>query len=492
MLPDSQPLGAAIGAGRWGQAAGLLAPLWCCAVPVVALWRGFRRDRQDRMQGGQRERRATAAAGPIAVWRRRRAHAAPGATDRHHQDGLRVGVDEAGLPVRVALPRAHVTIVGGSNTGKTNTAQILLEGQVAAGGGFIVIDGKGGTDLPHHALTLGRRFERPVALWSITGFADPALERQRTTWNPLGDATPTEVKDRIAAAEPQTEPYYAAVAARGLLIAAATIAAGRQPIRLDRLSALLDDPTTLATALPHTLPGAHIEARWLASLDPGERSALRGAAVRLRTMVASDGGPALLPSPREIQLLRAMRERWLVVFSLPQGLYPALVPQVTRYLLAALSSACARIENTATPSNAMVFVDELSAFDGDQLASGLERGRSAGVRYILATQSLSNLRSAGDTKLHDAALDNAELVVIHRQATPDAVELLASLAGTEDHWQHTHQTLPTGDSGLGSRRLTDRYIAHPNTIRRLPTGHAILITHRPTFTVQHVHIDHAT
>jgi type IV secretory pathway TraG/TraD family ATPase VirD4 len=141
----------------------------------------------------------------------------------------------------------------------------------------------------------------------------------------------------------------------------------------------------------------------------------------------------------------------------------------------------------------MVFVDELSAFDGDGLCAGFERGRSAGVRFLVATQSLSNLATAGGDKLLHAALDNAELLVIHRQAVPDAAETLAATAGTEETWEHTHKVSDAAGLRIGwdetgdrARRLTERFRAHPNLIKSLGQGEAVTVTQRPGFAVRRI------
>jgi hypothetical protein len=452
------------------------------------LWR----NRRDLLRGGEAERTVTEAIGPLEYRRIRRAAEQARADGPRTTDGFLLGTDTRGAPVRIQPLLAHGTIVGGSNSGKTNTAAVILEAHVAGdGGGFVVLDGKGGRDLPDLAVQLAERHGRPVSLWSIRPYGDPRLDAHRRPWNAVGDADPTEVKDRIAASEEQTEPYYAAVAARGLLAAARLVAETTGVQRLDALAAALEDPATLGTALEATAPD---EAAWLTSLLADERSALRGMATRLRTMTNSDGAEALLPAhdpSAEIRLHDAIREGHLVVFTLPQGLYPDLVPHVTRYALSTLNAVCTRIEQSGIKADGMVFVDELSAFDGDGLCAGFERGRSAGVRYVVATQSLSNLATAGGDKLLHAALDNAELLVIHRQAVPDAVETLAAVAGTEEAWEHTHKVsdaaglrLGWDETGERARRLTDRFRAHPNVIKSLGQGDAVVVTQRPSFAVR--------
>jgi hypothetical protein len=117
------------------------------------------------------------------------------------------------------------------------------------------------------------------------------------------------------------------------------------------------------------------------------------------------------------------------------------------------------------------------------------------MSYLVASQSVSNFRTAGGEKLLDAALDNSELVVIHRQSSPRAVEELASLGGTGQAWEYTHSVddrthsvLRGDETGNRTRRLAEQFRAHPNTIRQLAIGEAILIRNRPRFTVEEIRI----
>ena len=467
-------------------------PLWLLLTPLLTTAYMLYRNRRDHLRGGTAEQRARDARGPLDVIRARRARTNETKAGPLTDQGLLLGTDHRGAPIRIPELTTHATIVGGSNSGKTNTAEVLLEAQAAGGGGFVVLDGKGGRDLPRAAIALASRYGQPVSLWSIRPYGDPDLDRHRRPWNPVGDGDPTEIKDRITSSEDQTEPYYAAVAARGLLAATRALQQTRETLRLDDLASALEDAPTLATAVERTNPD---EAAWLSSLLPPEQSALRGMATRLRTMANTDGADALMPANDEIRLHEAIRDNHLVVFTLPQGLYPALVPHVTRYALQTINAVCTRIEARGTKANAMVFVDELSAFDGDELCAGFERGRSAGVRFIVATQSLSNLATAGGDKLLHAALDNAELLVIHRQAVPDTAELLASIGGTEEAWEHTHAVsdqaglrIGWDETGRRNRRLTDRFRAHPNAIKQLGQGEAIVVSQRPRFGVRRIRV----
>ena len=477
-------------------------PAWVALAPPAAAGWMFWREHRDRLRGGHAAETLALRHGPWQALQRRRHNAQHGDNGIHSADGVAVGLDERGWQARVPILQAHATIVGGSNTGKTNTAAVLLEGHVAGGAGFLILDGKGGRDLPRAALELGRRYGRPVALWSVRPYGDPELDALRLAWNVTGDGDPTEIKDRIASSEEQTEPYYAAIASRGLLAASRALTQLEGHVRLDDLARLLDNQDAMKAALRNADPdGFADELGWLANLTDGERSGLRGMAIRLRTMIASDGGQWLLPDAdgREISLYRAIADNWLTVFTLPQGTYPELIPHVAKYALQAINGVCTRIEGEGRQANCVVFVDELSALDGDQLCATYERARSAGVRCVVATQSLSNFQSAGGDKLLDAALDNSELLVIHRQAVPDAAEKLAGVGGTEEAWEHTHKVSSSAmgtslgielglDEGERNRRLTDRFRAHPNRIKQLGRGEAVVIATRPAFAVRQLTI----
>ena len=61
------------------------------------------------------------------------------------------------------------------------------------------------------------------------------------------------------------------------------------------------------------------------------------------------------------------------------------------------------------------------------------------------------------------------------------------MAGTEERWEYTFQTDRRFDrrrywgeeSGVGSKRRTEEFVIHPNKIKRLGVGEAVLLTKNP-------------
>jgi type IV secretory pathway TraG/TraD family ATPase VirD4 len=120
-----------------------------------------------------------------------------------------------------------------------------------------------------------------------------------------------------------------------------------------------------------------------------------------------------------------------------------------------------------------VAIDEFSALDNDNVLSLVARGRESGVRVLLATQEMADLERAGRGF----------------QDVPGSAELVAQMAGTERYWEETRTIggpLGAGRGSRGTRRAAERYVVHPNVIKRLEPGEAIVMTKLPRAEVQHV------
>jgi len=108
------------------------------------------------------------------------------------------------------------------------------------------------------------------------------------------------------------------------------------------------------------------------------------------------------------------------------------------------------------------------------------------------------LDSLGERQQREQILGNLAAVVVHRQNVPESAELIAGIAGTKGVWVSTQQTeqglLSSGPSGRGSRRRGYEFTVHPDSIKRLDTGQAVVITpgadQKPTITNIH-HPDEA-
>jgi type IV secretory pathway TraG/TraD family ATPase VirD4 len=81
--------------------------------------------------------------------------------------------------------------------------------------------------------------------------------------------------------------------------------------------------------------------------------------------------------------------------------------------------------------------------------------------------------------LRDQVLGNTEIKLAHRQEVPRSAQTIAEIVGTEKAWEETERiggSLLTGyPVTRGTRREVERFVIHPNEIKTLPPGNAVLI-----------------
>ena len=100
----------------------------------------------------------------------------------------------------------------------------------------------------------------------------------------------------------------------------------------------------------------------------------------------------------------------------------------------------------------------------------VERARSFNVAVVLIAQAWASL--GPDDTIRNRLAGTVGTVVVHQLKQPDDV---ASLAGTEWVLERTEQTQTLDHTGLGSQRAGNRYVVHPDDIRRLHQGEAFII-----------------
>jgi type IV secretory pathway TraG/TraD family ATPase VirD4 len=141
------------------------------------------------------------------------------------------------------------------------------------------------------------------------------------------------------------------------------------------------------------------------------------------------------------------------------------------------------LDGSGGRAGALIGIDEFSALDADNVVSLFARARDADMSVLLATQELADLDRAA-RGLRDQVIGNTAVKIAHRQDVPTSAQTIAQIIGTETVWEHTHQTADRAllgrlDTGRGTRREVERFRIHPNEIKALPTGHAVLITKLP-------------
>lgn len=396
------------------------------------------------------------------------------------EDAVVLGSDRRGGRVWVSERElsAHGLVVGASGAGKTTTLVRILSELILRGRPVVVIDLKGSPQFVHSVADAAQEAGRPFRLWTPDGPAH---------WNPLAHGNATELKDKLIATERFTEPHYQRAAERyiqAVLQVLHELGGGRQAT----LSGVVElmDPHRLGGALRHVSPALRVRVQdYLGGLTPDQLSAVRGLQTRLAILTESHTGRYLEPAPgREtVDLRSALGGEEVVLFSLNSASYGKLAAQLgtlaVQDLVCAAGDRLARQAEGVPVTQGFVVIDEVSVLGGDHVLALFARGREAGLGVLAATQELTDFERAAPG-LRDQVLGNTAVKLAHRQEVPASAQMIAQLAGTEKTWEETQQIggpLSAGwATGRGTRRETEQFIVHPNEIKALGTGDAVLIS----------------
>lgn len=422
----------------------------------------------DRIAGGDLARKASNRIGLLAV----SALLARAALRRRAQpvtdEGILLGYTRDHRPVRASRtdPASHTLICGATGSGKTVTETLLLVSAIEDGCGAVVIDPKGDPRLRASLSEAAERAGKLFIAWTPYG---PA------TYNPYAHGTSSEIADKALAAEQFTEPHYQRMAQRYLGHAVRALHTAGHPTTPEALIWALDPAALGQLARQLNNDGADALLAYLDSLTPEQVRGLSGTRDRLAILAESELGPWLTGVGETIDLQHAVRTGAVVYFALEADRWPLLAEMLGAQIVQDLITVCAHQQ--ANPRPTVVAIDEFSAIAPHQVVRLFGRGRSAGISVIAATQELADLRLPDAPGLLEQVLGNVSTLIAHRQSVPESAELIAGVAGTRGAWVATQRTgglaIP---QGAGTRTRGREFHIHPDDIKTLPTGRAVVAT----------------
>ena len=438
---------------------------------LVAGWHGRRWTREDIQAGGDLAQIVRSFLGPLdavrAMW-------AKGALRRvlssgaswFQGDELLIGQDvqDGGL-VRIPLGGAtggtHTLVVGAAGAGKTVTMTGIAVHGVEHGMGAVFLDPKGDPSMLEEARDVAEREGRPFVHWTPEG---------SVVYNPYAHGSDTEIADKLLAGEQWSEPHYLRQAQRYIGHEVRVLRQAGIVVSLANVVRYLDSEELYE--LVRGLPEQRVEkvTAYLESLTPAQQTGLSGVRDRLAVMAESDVGCWLDPESTDAPSfnLRQMIERRAVVyFSLEADRRPLLAQMLGAAIVQDLHSTQAALQGRRIPT--LVVIDEFAALAAERVAGLFGRARGAGMSLLLGTQEFADLRVAGPALL-EQVMGNLTTLISHRQVVPASATLIAEVAGTRGAWSTTMHS-----DGKGTRSRGREYTVHPDEIKSLPCGHAVVI-----------------
>lgn len=125
-----------------------------------------------------------------------------------------------------------------------------------------------------------------------------------------------------------------------------------------------------------------------------------------------------------------------------------------------------------------VIIDEAGSLYFPELINLQNKGRSSGIRLVLATQTMADIERI-DKALLKQIINNTGCFLIFSQTNNEDAELIAKIIGTYKS-SKTTVVIEDGDkTNMGSERGTREYYVHPEVIKNLKVGQCILFTKDP-------------
>lgn len=430
---------------------------------------------------------------------------------------VRLGVTMQGRPVSVEVTVGelgyHGSIFGPTGFGKTTLLQELATGVVEATAmdehknPLVMVNMKPDPDLARTlagmAAAAGRRF------WHITHDGNGSGQ----TYNPLVSGTPYQIASGIMEAEAHasdggfSEAHYRRAGERFARFAARA---------LDQLNRA--DPerwpreyASLARLLSVTILEDHTDrydaalaadwARFVKEIDANPEIKKWIGGIGMRIAAAAEGGArtVLLDRSDSLNLAAALMAGDVVLFDLDAAedagasrLVGNLAIQDLTFALARLGEAQWQwhLDEQGQPirdqrnekiqrRHCQIIIDEFGALGGSLVYNLFQRSRGYGAGLLLSAQDTGSLDQAGEW-FRATVINNSNVLATFAQST-DA-EFFAGLVGTRKALEESHQIFEDGTwltdnvyrSGQGNLREVDQYVLHPNTLRNLGRGHAII------------------
>jgi len=198
---------------------------------------------------------------------------------------------------------------------------------------------------------------------------------------------------------------------------------------------------------------------------------------------------SIFNSPHTLDVYSAIMSRKVVLVNLDGQTYNESAKKFGRLLLADLRSASGAIV-TNTPENQRpqftVLVDEFADIVATEdmaktFVGFLNRCRGSGIGVVIAHQSLGDFK---DATVRSQIMDSTETMFSFVQKDPETCETLAAIVGTKEVYEKTKQTkdwmFGEDATGMGSKKLVQEFIYHPNVFKNLGMGEAVYVAKKPS------------
>gem|GEM_PF-1937836 len=371
----------------------------------------------------------------------------------------------------------NVQIVGGTGTGKTHyVIKPFIEQTIRQGLGCFIYDVKGNMDkdVAYYA-SFARREYLHFNL----------VEPQKShTYNPLYGNNPDAIANRVYTAlyykVNNGETYYHDLAEAFLRNLIGLLMMEIKTLTFqDLLSATQEADTFKTISLfcakyPNNGYADYFRDVWLNKSPKERRMELSGLVNKLQRFCTSEWSFLLNVRDPDIQMEKVLSENQVLLFSPDSARYLEDAKALSILAMMDMSEQLSKRYRTGDLKPFRVFLDEFYNLAYPRFIDFINKCREAKINLFLAHQSLGDLRGVS-VEFLEQVMNTASNKIILRVNDPDTAESFSRQFGTELDKNHRVESFQSDGTAAGySKAPVEMFRFHPNLIKELQAGHAII------------------
>lgn len=382
----------------------------------------------------------------------------------------------------------HTQIIGGSGAGKTNLLKVLIEDRVAKGHSVIFFDLKADIELMDWLTGLSTHYNRREDL-VVVNMSDPS---QSHAYNPIFKGSETEISSQLMNSFTWSEPFYKNVSEGALLVTLKAYCFMRDNYRfgfhLGDLYSFFTNTEYRMEFLSDVANANYPSSNWndlkkinedLSTNKVDNYQSLIIQFTKIMNSTAADIVTDRFYTEGSFDFQGAIESGAISYLFMNSLKLKETATVMGRIMLQDLMKTVGSIydDREASKHPTTLIIDEFASFAMPDFGEFIEKARGAGIGIVIAYQSRKSLDHIGQSLSIKINENTATKIVFHTQDSDD-VEWFSSLIGTKKVIAETHQEedrlLGSAKTGMKSVREVEEFIIHPNKIKNLKKGQALL------------------
>lgn len=371
----------------------------------------------------------------------------------------------------------NVFVVGKSGAGKTTALANFLESHIKNQEFTVVMDGKG--DISKYSIyeivtKLCIKYNRKIYIINQT------ISDETHAYNPFIGCTSTQIKDMLINMGEWSEEHYKALSSEYYQAMAQFMIDFDQKIDFTNLIKFCDSSYFQKMIDIYRESISEADYRYYLGVISSAGGTVSASRSRFSTIANGVGKMLFAETPYTFNIMSAFEEKAVVLVLLNNLEYTDYAKSVGHLVLNDIKNTLGHITKIkGFHEDFLCVYDEVSSYFDPMLVDIVNKSRSLGGANIIASQTIPDMDVINEMTRRQI-IGNMHGFLMLKTSDDLTAEALANAIGTKTESDISTQFDKYGKTGLGSTKLSERFIVHPNDLKNLPLGVGIWIDTRKT------------